>query len=151
MMRHKNEMCVRVMTGLVLLALTTIPASGLAHDDPHRGAANQTQNHPAPFLFVLPVDAAPYTMIMGPPRTHTMRSGLVNLAPGKEVGLHSTEKNEEMLVVLEGQGEVEMEGFGRLKIAAGRTAYVPPKTRHNVFNTGTGPLKYIFVVARAVE
>jgi len=67
------------------------------------------------------------------------------------VGLHSTEKNEEMLVILEGRGEVELEGFGRLMISAGRTAYVPPKTRNNVCNTGTTPLKYIFIVSKAVE
>jgi mannose-6-phosphate isomerase-like protein (cupin superfamily) len=140
-----------VLTGLVLLAFLVIPASGLAHEEQKPGTENAAAETNRPFLFVLPADAVPYTMIMGPPRTHTMRSGLVNLAPGRDVGLHSTEKNEEMLVILEGQGEVELEGFGRMKIAAGRTAYVPPKTRHNVFNTGTGPLKYIFVVSKAVE
>lgn len=140
-----------VLAGLVLLVLAAMPVSGLAHEEQKPGTANAAVEANRPFVFVLPADAPPYTMIMGPPRTVTMRSGLVTLAPGKDVGRHSTEKNEEMLVILEGQGEVELEGFGRLKIVAGRTAYVPPKTRHNVFNTGTGPLKYIFIVARAVE
>jgi mannose-6-phosphate isomerase-like protein (cupin superfamily) len=150
-MRRLKRMRVLVMTGLVLLALAAMPASGVAHEEQKPGAANAATDTNRPFVFVLPANAVPYTMIMGPPRTVTMRSGLVRLAPGKDVGLHSTEKNEEMLVILEGQGEVELEGFGRLKIAAGRTAYVPPKTRHNVFNTGTGPLKYIFIVSRAIE
>lgn len=140
-----------VWTGLVLLAFTVMPVPGAAHEEQKPGSVTAAAETNRPFLFVLPADAAPYTMIMGPPRTHTMRSGLVNLAPGKDVGLHSTEKNEEMLVILEGRGEVELEGFGRLMISAGRTAYVPPKTRHNVFNTGTAPLKYIFIVSKAVE
>lgn len=150
-MRILETMCVLVMTGLVLFVLAALPVPGAAHEEQKPGSVNAAAETNRPFLFVLPADSAPYTMIMGPPRTHTMRSGLVNLAPGKDVGLHSTEKNEEMLVILEGRGEVELEGFGRLMISAGRTAYVPPKTRHNVFNTGTDPLKYIFIVARAVE
>ena len=140
-----------VLAGLVLVVLAVMPVTGLAHEEQKPRTANTATGISGPFLFVLPAEAPPYTMIMSPPRTVTMRSGLVNLAPGRDVGLHSTEKNEEMLVILEGQGEVELEGFGRMLIAAGRTAYVPPRTRHNVFNTGAGPLKYIFVVSRAVE
>ena len=144
-------MRVLVMTGLVLLVLSAMPTWGPAHEEQKPAAANAAKETNRPFVFVLPADGGPYAEIMKPPRTVTMRSGLVTLAPGKDVGLHSTEKNEEMLVILEGQGEVELEGFGRMQIAAGRTAYVPPKTRHNVFNTGTGPLKYIFVVSKTVE
>jgi len=55
-----------------------------------------------------------------------------------------------MLVVLEGQGEVNWRASAH-DDRCGRTAYVPPKTRHNVFNTGTGPLKYIFIVSKALE
>jgi mannose-6-phosphate isomerase-like protein (cupin superfamily) len=137
-----------VWAGLVLIAM---PAPGLAHEEQKPGAVNPKTETSRPFMFILPADGGPYAEIMKPPRTVTMRSGLVTLASGKDVGLHSTEKNEEMLVILEGQGEVELEGFGRLKIAAGRTVYVPPKTRHNVFNTGTTALRYIFVVSKAVE
>jgi mannose-6-phosphate isomerase-like protein (cupin superfamily) len=89
--------------------------------------------------------------LLKPPRTITMRSGLVRLNPGEDVGLHSTNKNEEMLVILEGQGEVELEGHTPLKISGGQVAYVPPETRHNVHNTGSVPLKYIFIVSRAIE
>ena len=150
-MRILETMCVLVMTGLVLFVLAALPVPGAAHEEQKPGSVNAAAETNGPFVFDLPAESAGYTMIMGPPRTHTMRSGLVNLAPGRDVGLHSTEKNEEMLVILEGRGEVELEGFGRLMISAGRIAYVPPKTRHNVFNTGTGPLKYIFIVARAVD
>ena len=144
-------MRILVLAGIALLAFAVMPVSAPAHEEQKPGTSTAAKESGRPFVFVLPADGGPYAEIMKPPRTVTMRSGLVTLAPGKDVGLHSTEKNEEMLVILEGQGEVELEGFGRMQIAASRTAYVPPKTRHNVFNTGTGPLKYIFVVSRAVE
>jgi oxalate decarboxylase/phosphoglucose isomerase-like protein (cupin superfamily) len=35
-------------------------------------------------------------------------------------------------------------------MAGGQIAYVPPDTRHNVFNTGTGPLRYLYIVSRAL-
>jgi mannose-6-phosphate isomerase-like protein (cupin superfamily) len=150
-MQRLETIRVLIMTGLFLFALAVLPALGPAHEEPKPVTVNAEAEKNRPFVFVLPAEAGPYTLIMKPPQTVTMRSGLVKLEPGKDVGLHSTEKNEEMLVILEGQGEVEMEGFGRMTIAAGRTAYVPPKARHNVFNTGTGPLTYIFIVSKALE
>jgi mannose-6-phosphate isomerase-like protein (cupin superfamily) len=103
-----------------------------------------------PFVLTLPKNGSGYSSIVKPPRTSSLRSGLVSLEPGRDVGLHSTEGNEEMLVVLEGDGVLECEGCSRLGMAGGQIAYVPPETRHNVFNTGTSPLRYIYIVSRAL-
>jgi len=103
-----------------------------------------------PFVLTLPNDGSGYRSLLKPPRAVNLRSGLVWLEPGRDVGLHSTEGNEEMLVILEGDGALECEGCGRLGMAGGQIAYVPPDTRHNVFNTGTGPLRYIYIVSRAL-
>src|SRR4030066_1789180 len=90
-----------------------------------------------PFSFTHPKDVNKYTEILKPPRTVTMRSGLIQLKPGEDVGLHSTKQNEEMLVILEGQGQLKLEGRRPpLKISGGQGAYVPPETRHNMANTG---------------
>ncbi len=104
-----------------------------------------------PFVFTLPNDGRGYTNIMGPPRAVAMRSGLVRLEPGRDVGLHSTGENEEIIVFLEGRGVLECEGFARLEVAVGQIAYVPPHTRHNVHSTGRDTLMYIYVVSRASE
>ena len=142
-----KQFCISVI--MMTLSAMGITGTGLAHDEGTsmmpKAAAQK------PFTFSIPANAGPYTSIAKPPNTVTMRSGLVVLAAGKDVGLHSTELNEEILVILEGQGEVVLQGFGHVKIAAGQIAYVPPKTRHNVFNRGTEPLKYIFIVAKALE
>ncbi len=96
-----------------------------------------------------------YTELLKPPQTITMSSGLVRLNPGEDVGLQSTKQNEEMLVILEVQGEVqgkvELKGHAPLKISGGQVAYVPPMTKHNVHNKGTIPLKYIFIVSKAIN
>jgi quercetin dioxygenase-like cupin family protein len=78
-----------------------------------------------------------------------MRSGYVTLQPGKDVGTHSTEDFEEIIIIIEGHGELETEGSGRKAIGAGQIAYHPPDTRHNVINTDDKPLKYIYVVSKA--
>jgi mannose-6-phosphate isomerase-like protein (cupin superfamily) len=120
-----------------------------AHDDQKPNAVATKEKH-SPFSFTLPSGKDKYTEIMKPPVTVHMRSGLVKLAPAQDVGLHSTRQNEEMLVILEGQGKVEMEGYATLNIKGGQTAYVPPQTQHNVRNTGSVTLKYIFIVSKAI-
>ena len=78
-----------------------------------------------------------------------MRAGMVTLAPGEECGRHSTEAYEELLIILEGSGEAELEGHGALPVTAGQVAYIPPGTFHNVRQGGAGPLRYVYVVAPA--
>jgi mannose-6-phosphate isomerase-like protein (cupin superfamily) len=89
-------------------------------------------------------------LLSGPPETVTMRSGLVLLAPGKSVGKHSTVGHEEVLVVLEGTGEMLITGEASLPVVAGTAVYCPPHREHDVLNTGEGVLRYVFVVARAL-
>jgi mannose-6-phosphate isomerase-like protein (cupin superfamily) len=78
-----------------------------------------------------------------------MRSGRVRLAPGKSIGLHNTKGNEEVLIFLAGSGVAVLGEQTRLEVGAGRAAYLPPQTAHDVLNTGTGPLIYVFCVAPA--
>jgi mannose-6-phosphate isomerase-like protein (cupin superfamily) len=85
----------------------------------------------------------------GPPDTFTMRSGYMVLAPGKSVGRHSTRNNEEVLIVLAGEGEMTIVEGPTLKIRAYNVAYCPPSTEHNVTNTGTEMLRYIWLVSKA--
>jgi mannose-6-phosphate isomerase-like protein (cupin superfamily) len=78
-----------------------------------------------------------------------MRSGLVVLNPGESVGRHSTEGYEEVLVVLAGAGEMRFTSHDSLPLEAPCAAYCPPRTEHDVTNTGTAPLRYVYVVAHA--
>jgi mannose-6-phosphate isomerase-like protein (cupin superfamily) len=100
------------------------------------------------FTKALSNDSEKHFEILGRGDSVTMRSGLVTLLPGGDVGSHSTENYEELLIILDGVGEMEAAGI-RHKISKGQIAYNPPQTIHNVYNTGKEPLKYIYVVAKA--
>lgn len=89
------------------------------------------------------------TLLGGPGLAEGMRSGVVSLEPGQAVGRHSTRSREELIVVLEGSGELVVDGGDTLRLAAGSGAYVPPEQEPDVVNTGTGPLRYVYVVAPA--
>ena len=76
-----------------------------------------------------------------------MKSGLVVLVPSKSVGKHSTGPHEELLVVLEGSGEMTFGDGSKLDVRGNHTLFCPPDTEHNVTNTGTATLRYVYVVA----
>jgi len=88
-------------------------------------------------------------LLSGPPETVTMRSGLVILEPGQTVGKHSTGTHEEMLVILEGQGTMLFKDGAKLEVDTNHILYCPPDTEHDMMNTGTGALRYVYVVASA--
>ena len=80
-----------------------------------------------------------------------MRSGLVVLATQKSVGRHSTGQNEEVLIVLEGKGEMLFSGRPLVAGAGQSRVYCPPRTVHDVKNTGHGVLRYVYVVSAAKQ
>jgi len=87
-------------------------------------------------------------LLAGKPQTHGMRCGRVYLQPGESCGQHSTEAHEELLVFLAGKGIAligkEQTAF---EIGQGKVCYIPPHTIHNIKNTGTETLIYIYCVA----
>jgi mannose-6-phosphate isomerase-like protein (cupin superfamily) len=78
-----------------------------------------------------------------------MKSGRVYLEPGSACGQHSTEDREEVLVFLAGQGTLQIGDDQQFPAGSGKIAYIPPRTLHNVVNSGDVPLIYIFCVAPA--
>jgi len=67
------------------------------------------------------------------------------------VGWHTTGRNEESLVILHGAGSASIDGQASRGFTAPASVYIPPATKHNVTNTGTELLEYIYVVAPAAE
>jgi mannose-6-phosphate isomerase-like protein (cupin superfamily) len=88
-------------------------------------------------------------ILAGAPESYRMRAGLIVLAPGDSVGRHSTQQNEEVLVVLEGSGEMVFGDGSRLPVHANSALYCPPETTHDVLNTDHAVLRYVYVVSRA--
>jgi len=104
---------------------------------------------PAPLSMKLECPAGDCPLLRGVPQTAGMRSGFVRLKTGETVGWHTTGKNEEALVILRGSGEARIEGQPARAVTAPALVYIPPAARHNVANTGSELLEYVYVVAPA--
>lgn len=101
-----------------------------------------------PFVKDLTNNGVKYFEILNSENALNMHSGLVTLKPGDEIGEHSTEDYEELIIVLSGTGKIKAERMGTKEICEGQTAYNPPNTKHNVINSSNKELKYIFVVSK---
>jgi quercetin dioxygenase-like cupin family protein len=99
-----------------------------------------------PFVKVLPIESTEYFRVLGESESKNLRSGLVTLKPGENVGEHSTKNYEEILVILNGKGETEINKSERISFEKNMIVYIPPDTIHNVFNNGDSALQYIYIV-----
>jgi oxalate decarboxylase/phosphoglucose isomerase-like protein (cupin superfamily) len=125
------------MALIVFCAMSTIAIGGTA--DSTRAAQ--------PFVKHLPTDTIHYGALVEPPVSRTMESGCMALLPGDSAHEHSTRSYEEMLVILEGTGELAVKGQEPLPVAARDAVYIPPQTTHFIRNTGKTVLQYVFVAA----
>ena len=104
-----------------------------------------------PFALALECAGGDCPLLKGAPQTAGMRGGNVRLKPGASVGWHSTEQQEEALVILRGAGAANIEGQADLALSEHQLAYIPPQTKHNVTNTGAQEMEYVWIVAGAQE
>jgi len=104
---------------------------------------------PEPKCIQVEKDGREYVRLLGgPPESMVMKSGAVALQPGTTVGKHNTEGYEELLIVLEGEGSLLLGESQQLEMKTGSVLYCPPDTEHDVRNTDSGILRYIYVVAK---
>ena len=77
------------------------------------------------------------------------RIASVEIAPGVRAGRH-THPGDEITYVMEGEGELLIDGEAPLKFKAGDGFVVKSGLKHDAHNTGTGPLKLaaIYVVEK---
>lgn len=81
--------------------------------------------------------------------TGASASGVVyfEVAPGGRLGRH-TDSAEEVILVLEGEAEAEVDGE-RGRLASGGLALIPAMAPHDVRNVGAGPLRVVGFFAGA--
>jgi quercetin dioxygenase-like cupin family protein len=68
----------------------------------------------------------------------------VEVAPGTFAGRH-THTGEEIGYLMEGEGEVLIEGQPALKLKPGESFIVPAGAKHDAHNTGSAPMKMVTV------
>lgn len=88
--------------------------------------------------------------LLRPPLSKKLKAGSVVLAPGENVGAHTTSGREEILIVLSGTATVECAGE-RFNVPAKHLVYIPPETLHNVFNENDTSLEYVYLTAALTE
>ena len=92
------------------------------------------------------IDLKKVGKLVEPPETQNIKSGFVILGPGQEIGEHVTENKEELIVILEGSGEVIVEGE-KSGLKCGQVAYIEKNKKHNIVNVGKIDLKYVYIVS----
>jgi mannose-6-phosphate isomerase-like protein (cupin superfamily) len=131
---------------LLLVSIVLISGCGRSHHH-HHGDSVISSSSEKVLVIDLSRRAEYQPLLRGEPQTHGMRSGRVYLKPGESCGEHSTEAHEEQLVFLSGKGTAligkEQTAY---EIGAGKIIYIPPYTIHDMKNTGTKPLIYIYCV-----
>ena len=85
-------------------------------------------------------------LIDGQEQSLGLKAGRVYLESQQECGVHSTEAREELLVFLSGTGTMIIGDNDTFEIGVGKIAYIPPHTPHNIKNSGSEPLVYVFCV-----
>ena len=80
-----------------------------------------------------------------------MRAGVVVLKPGEIMEWHSTRAREELLIMLAGRVQVEVEGrvgCQHVGLNVGACARLPQRTRHRIVNRSTAAAaRYVYVTA----
>ncbi len=75
---------------------------------------------------------------------HEVVVARVELAPNSFAGRH-THPGEEISYILEGEGEILVEGKPPLKVKPGDSFIIPAGAKHDAHNTGTQPLRLVGV------
>jgi len=95
-------------------------------------------------------DSSNYQSIFdGEKDTVVFYSGVVTLFPNQSVETHNTGIYEEMIVILEGEGKLLISDKNSYDLKYGKIAFCPPFTEHNVINTGTKKMKYIYIATKS--
>lgn len=100
-------------------------------------------------VFSIKLDARQrFTRLLGESsKIKGLRSGLVTLKPRESIGEHKTEMKEEVIVILKGSALIHYGKNRKIKAPQNTFVYIPPETVHNVTNSGSSKLRYLYVTA----
>ena len=82
-----------------------------------------------------------------------MRARVVILKPGEDMAWHSTQGREELLLVLQGSVQLEVQTSQRRahreRLTVGQCAFVLSQVLHRTVNRSRNPIRYLYVTAPA--
>jgi len=77
-----------------------------------------------------------------------LKAGLVTLKSKESIGEHKTENKEEVLIILKGSATIYYSQGKRIKAPKNSFVFIPPETQHNIKNSGSKILQYIYVTTQ---
>ncbi len=86
--------------------------------------------------------------LVTPEDSKRVRSRVVVLGPGEEVGVHTSGTNEEVIVILEGKAAV-MSGGTLQNAVLGQAVFIGQNETHNIVNNTNQAVKYIYIRSRS--
>ena len=109
-----------------------------------------TKKQPIPRVISFNPDSSRYQAILnGENDSVVFTSGVVTLPPNKSGKIHNTEIYQEMIIPLEGEGQLQITNYKNLDVKFGKIAIVPAHTEHHMANTGTKNFKYIYIAVKS--
>jgi len=131
---------------MLIMLCMGINSPGFSQDNNFRGKSA------VPKIITFNPDSTSYQEIFdGEKDSVVFYSGVVTVEPNTSGHMHSTEIYEEIIVVLEGEGQVRITKQKNLDLKFGNIAFIPPNTEHQVFNTGTKNFKYIYIATKSKQ
>lgn len=82
--------------------------------------------------------------LIRPDISKRLKSGLVILRKGEEVGEHTTNEREEIIVVISGTARAIVER-NEFDVEEGHMIFIPEKKIHNMKNISDAVLKYVYI------
>jgi mannose-6-phosphate isomerase-like protein (cupin superfamily) len=98
-------------------------------------------------LAVAPETYADYRPVF---ETNRLNVTQVRIHPGETVPAHTHRDEDQVYYVATGSGYVILDGV-RTEVSAGSSVLIPLGTEHEITNTGSEPLDYVFFVVFVPE
>jgi mannose-6-phosphate isomerase-like protein (cupin superfamily) len=115
-----------------------------------QGNKKEEKKGPVPKVISFSPDSIQYqSLLEGEKDSAAFYSGVVTLKPNKSGGIHSTENYEEMIIAIEGEGQLKITKGKTLEIKFGKIAFIPPWTEHQTVNIGKKDFKYIYIATKS--
>jgi len=111
---------------------------------------NTNDKYPHPKIIYFHPDSNQYQSLLDEEKDSVVFcSGVITLEPNKTGKLHSTKIYEEIIIPLQGEGQVLINDNIKLDIKYGKIAFIPTHMEHQVVNTGKINFKYIYITTKS--
>lgn len=140
------------MKRVIIFVVTILLFCGnvFSHDKPFAKIPAPKDIKPVFFIQHLASDNKYQPLLESFKNSIGLEAGRVIKTKGESGEKHSTKIYEEILIVLEGKGYIEIEG-DRHSLSEGDVVYIPPQKEHQLGNEKNKRFEYVYVAAPTLK